>query len=138
AVTAIWTTARPKITLLLALAVLAACQSMQRAQPASSLEIVMTDDSCSPLNARVEAGSTVTVKIENRSKVNQTLQLMVYPLTIEPDLTLAENIYWQARVQPGFAVIEELPAPQMPGDYDFLCGEADAPDRSQGELTVVR
>lgn len=133
-----WKPPRGWIPVLISVVILAACQSYQRAQPKDQLEIVISDRNCAPLDARVKAGSTVTVKIENRSNARQTIQLLVYPREAAPISDLAENVYWQVRVRPGFAVIEELPAPKKPGDYDLVCGIVDAPDWSQGELTVVR
>lgn len=126
------------VPFLIAIGVLAACQGLQSAQPADQLEIVITDHGCSPRKARVEAGESVTVNIENRSETSQTIRLLVYPVEIASNPEREENIYWQVSVQPGFSVIEELNAPKMPGDYDLICGHANNPDLSRGVMTVVR
>lgn len=133
-----WKPPRGWLPVLISVAILAACQSYQRAQPVDQMEIVISDRNCAPLAARVKAGSSVTIKIENRSTARQTIQLLGYPLEVAPVSGRTDNVYWQVRVRPGFAVIEELPTPKKPGDYDLVCGNVDAPDRSQGELTVVR
>jgi hypothetical protein len=103
------------------------------------LNVTLTDEGCPAIQARVAAGSTFRVKFTNQGQESQQVRLMVYPQSAGIDLQDEKNIYWQVRVQPGFSLIEDVTAPQMPGEYEIVCGpgtKADLP--VTGMLTVIQ
>ena len=114
-----------KLTLIALLAVftfiLTACSG---GQPATKLDVTMTDFKYGMENYTIAAGKEITMNIKNDGVVLHEFVIMKSGLDIGDDFGPEdeENIYWEVEVDPGTSKIVTFTAPSDAGEYQIICG----------------
>jgi hypothetical protein len=121
------------------LVTLAGCAIPGQARTLDRVRITLSEPDCRTVRARVAAGSLVTLQVRNTGAQPVPVRWLIVPVSHAEQPYAPENIFWQVNLRPGFEVVEEIRAPEMPGDYDLVCGDQPAGKTGlSGLVTVIQ
>ena len=97
--------------------------SCGHSQPATSINLSMTDFAYSPNQFVVPAGREITLDIVNNGAILHNFILMKAGASPDQgfDETDEKNIYWKTELGPGQSVSASFTSPPEPGDYLIVC-----------------
>lgn len=105
--------------------ILSACGGSNN--PSKSINVTMTDFTFLPNAFTVPAGAQISLDATNSGAVAHSFLVMKLGQEVHTHFTETDraNIYWgQDLVAPGTTVHETFAAPNVPGAYQVLCGNA--------------
>lgn len=124
--------------LILLLGLLAACSSDQL--PLTSVvDVQITQSGCHPMQWRVPAGQTISLKLSNKAVKDYTWILMGRPATPPFDASDAANIFFAQQVFAGASTSVQFHTPAAAGEYQVICSPRDhGAEEQSGRITVVQ
>jgi plastocyanin len=128
----------PLACLILLLVLLAACSSEQL--PLTSVvDVQITQSGCHPMEWRVPAGQTISLKLSNKAGKDYTWILMGRPATPPFDASDAANIFFAQQVTAGASASVQFHTPAAAGEYQVICSPLDhGAEEQSGRITVVQ
>ena len=126
------------LTILLFTLVLTACGGQN--QPATNIDVDMTDFAFTPSQYIVPAGQEITLHVQHDGTVEHDFIIMKYGTEVGGHFNEDDqpNVYWQLKVQPGESQTVTFTAPTEPGNYQIVCGMAGHVEAGMiGTLEVV-
>jgi uncharacterized cupredoxin-like copper-binding protein len=94
-----------------------------RSQPTTTIDLNMTDFTCSPNQFVVPAGREITLDVVNSGAVLHNFILMKAGASHDHgfDEMDEKNIYWKIELAPGQSISTSFTSPAEPGDYLIVC-----------------
>jgi hypothetical protein len=85
----------------------------------------------------VPGGATITATFTNSNSDNAQWSVLIYPATPPYDSLKEKDVFIAFSIPAGDTVSEKFTAPAMPGEYQVLCGEANALDKTPKSALIV-
>ncbi|MGD0709281.1 MAG: hypothetical protein ABSA51_12665 [Anaerolineaceae bacterium] len=117
---------------------LAACgQQDLRLQATTKLTTTVSASGCQPGQWVVPGGAPITITFINNSPDNAQWTVLIYPATPPYTGMDKKNVYIGFSIPANSTIMEKFTAPAMPAEYQVLCGQADALDKTPKAVLVV-
>ena len=128
----------PLLRLLILVILLTSCNSDQL--PLTTLvDVQITQSGCHPLEWRVPAGQTVSLKLSNQALKEYTWILMSRPVTPPFDGSDASNVFFVRQILSGTSAAMQFNTPAAAGEYQVICSPLDHGAGEQaGRIIVVQ
>lgn len=117
---------------------LASCAPQDlRNQAADTFASTISADGCQPDRWVVPGGAAITATFTNSNSDSAQWSVLIYPATPPYDSLKEKDVFIAFSIPANDTVTEKFTAPAMPGEYQVLCGQTDALDKTPKAVLVV-
>jgi hypothetical protein len=117
---------------------LASCAPQDlRSQATNTFSSTISADGCQPDHWVVPGGATITATFTNSNSDSAQWSVLIYPATPAYDGLQEKDFFITFSIPADNTTTEKFTAPAMPGEYQVLCGEANALDKTPKSTLIV-